>query len=437
MPPVHYTKTTDGVNIAYRVLGDGPIDLVWVPGLYNDIESSWGLKHYARLFTRLASFARLMMFDKRGMGLSDRHVSAPTLEDRMDDLRAVMDAVGSEKAALIGFSEGGPMSILYSATYPERTTALVLFGSSAVFRSDEDYPESIDEAVAETYRVFEEEWGTGGSLKVIGPSLLSSPSAVEYAAQVERTGGSPGTMKAMMDTLIGIDVRPILPTVKVPTLIIHTSDDGAVPIGNGRYLARHIPGAKFVELEGEHVVYDANRFCDEVEKFLNVRRSHVDSDRVLATVLFTDIVGSTATAARLGDQRWTETLDDHDHVIRTIVEAHRGRYVKSTGDGVLATFDGPARAVTCGCTIRDQLQALGIPVRVGLHTGEVELREHDIAGIAVHIGARVADQAEAGEVLVSRIVTDLVAGSGLDFDDRGEFDLKGVPGRWRLFAVAV
>jgi pimeloyl-ACP methyl ester carboxylesterase len=434
-PLLRYAKTGD-VNIAYRVLGEGPLDLVWVPGLFNDIESSWELAHYVRFFNRLASFSRLIMFDKRGMGLSDRNVSPPTLEDRMDDVRAVMDAVGSERAGLIGFSEGGPMTALFAATHPERTSALVFFGSSARFRSSDDYNEDIDDAVAATYRVIDEGWGTGSSLQVIGRSLLQNEGAVAYAARVERSGGSPGSMRALLDTLVGIDVRPVLKTISAPTLVIHATDDLAVPIGNGRYLANHISNAKFVEIPGEHVVYDVDQVADEIESFVTGRRSFVQSDRVLATVLFTDIVGSTEHLAGVGDRRWLDTLERHDDLIHRLVEDHRGRLVKSTGDGALATFDGPARAVTCGCVIRDQMESLGIDVRMGLHTGEIEVRGDEIGGIAVHIGARVAAKAGAGEILVSRTVTDLVAGSGLGFADRGDFDLKGVPGIWRLFAVA-
>ena len=436
IPPLHYAKAAGNINIAYRVVGDGPMDLVWVPGLYNDIESSWELTHYVRLFQRLASFSRLMMFDKRGMGLSDRNVSPPTLEERMDDVRAVMDAVGSERAALIGFSEGGPMSALFAATYPERTSGLVFFGSSACFHSAEGYPDDIDHAVAETYRVFDEGWGTGSSLQVIGRSLMDNPAAVAFAARVERSGGSPGTMRAMLDTLVGIDVRPILPTISAPTLVIHTTDDACVPISNGRWLADHMAEAKFVEIPGEHVVYDVDQFADEVESFLTGHRGSVDTDRVLATVMFTDIVGSTEQLAAVGDKRWLETLEQHDDVIHRVVEDHRGRLVRTTGDGALATFDGPARAVACGRVIRAQMESLGIGIRMGLHTGEIEVRGGDVGGIAVHIGARVAAEALAGEILVSRTVTDLVAGSGLGFNDRGEFDLKGVPGTWRLFAVA-
>jgi class 3 adenylate cyclase len=377
-----------------------------------------------------------MVFDKRGMGLSDRNVGAPTLEERMDDVRAVMDAVGSERAALIGVSEGGPMSVLFAATYPERTVALVLYGTLARVRRDVDFPHGNEENLAELYRILDDGWGTGESLRQFAPSLMESEPAREFTARVERAAGSPGTMRAFIDTLVGIDVRAVLPTISVPTLVLHASDDITVPIGNGRWLADHIESARFVELPGDHlaIVLDP-RFADEIETFLTGRHHAVSTDRVLSTVLFSDIVGSTEQAAAIGDRRWREVLDQHDAVVGREIETYRGRLVKSTGDGVLATFDGPARAISCGCQLRDHLRPLGIEVRVGLHTGEIEIRGGDVGGISVHIGARVAAVAHAGEVLVSRTVTDLVAGSGIEFADRGNHQLRGVPGDWQLFAV--
>ncbi len=384
---------------------------------------------------RLASFSRLMVFDKRGMGLSDRNVGAPTLEERMDDVRAVMDAVGSERAALIGVSEGGPMSVLFAATYPQRTVALVLYGTAARARRDVDYPHGGESVTAEWYRIFDDGWGTGESLRVLAPSRLGQAGIREWWGRVERTMGSPNTMRAFLDTLVGIDVRAVLPTISVPTLVLHGTDD-TLPIGNGRWLADHIAGARFVELPGEHITaYVGDRFADEVESFLTGRRHPVATDRVLSTVLFSDIVGSTEQASAVGDRRWREVLDEHDVVVTRQIDLHRGKRVKATGDGVLATFDGPARAITCGCELRDSLRTLGVDIRVGLHTGEIELRGDDIGGIAVHIGARIAGIANAGEVLVSRTVTDLVAGSGIEFADHGIHQLRGVPGDWHLFAV--
>jgi class 3 adenylate cyclase len=435
IPPIRYTKASGDVNIAYRVVGDGPLDLVWVPGLFSNLEIEWENPFFVRLYRRLASFSRLLIFDKRGMGLSDRNVGAPTLEERIDDVRAVMDAAGSERAALIGVSEGGPMSILFAATYPERTVALVLYGTLARPRRDVGYDLGNEECFEDLYRIIAEGWGTGGSMRLFTRAMMGDEHLREFVGRLERAAGSPGTMRSMVDNLRDIDVRTALTTIAAPTLVIHTTDDHCVPIANGRWLAEHITGAGFVEIPGEHMLFDVDQFADEVESFLTGKRHAVTTDRVLATVLFSDIVGSTERAATLGDRRWRELLDDHDALIRRQVQSYRGSVVKTTGDGALATFDGPARAVSCGCEIRDRVGALGIDVRVGLHTGEVELRGDDIGGIAVHIGARVAALAGPREVLVSRTLTDLVAGSGIGFEDRGEHQLKGVPGSWRLFAV--
>jgi class 3 adenylate cyclase len=433
--PIRYADA-GGVSIAYRVVGKGPLDLVWVPGLMSNLEMDLESPPFERLVQRLASFSRLMLFDKRGMGLSDRNVGAPTLEERMDDVRAVMDAVGSDHAALIGVSEGGPMSVMFAATYPERTVALVLYGTCARFTSDVDYPHGREAAIAELYRILDNGWGTGESLRVWAPSRLGKPAIREWFARFERTAGSPHTIRDLLDTLVGIDVRAVLPSVSVPTLVLHATDDTTTTIGAGRWLADHIQGARFVEIPGEHSTAQvSDRFADEVESFLTGRRHAVATDRVLSTVLFSDIVGSTEQAATVGDRRWREILDQHDAVVSRQIDRHRGRRVKATGDGVLATFDGPARAIACGCELRDSLQSLGVDLRVGLHTGEIELRDGDIGGIAVHIGARVAQLANAGEVLVSRTVTDLVTGSGIEFADRGLHQLKGVPGTWQLFAV--
>jgi class 3 adenylate cyclase len=434
-PPIRYAKAGE-VSIAYRVVGEGPLDLIWVPGLFSNLEIEWENPIYVRLYRRLASFARLVIFDKRGMGLSDRNVGAPSLEQRMDDVRAVMDAVGSERAALIGVSEGGPMSVLFAATYPERTVALVLYGTAARYRRDTDYPFGTEQALGGLGRIIDEQWGTGESLQIFARGLAGNERAREWVGRMERAAGSPGTMRPFLDTLWDIDVRAVLPTIAAPTLVMHASDDHAVPIGNGRWLAEHIPGARFVEIPGEHMLFDVDQFADEVEGFLTGKRHAVTTDRVLATVLFSDIVGSTERASALGDRRWRELLDQHDAVVRREVDSHRGKLVKSTGDGALATFDGPARAVSCGCEIRDGVRPLGIDVRVGLHTGEIEVRGEDIGGIAVHIGARVAALAGPSEVLVSRTLTDLVAGSGITFEDRGPYQLKGVPGTWELFAVS-
>ena len=432
--PIRYAKAGD-VNIAYRVVGDGPLDVVWVPGLFSNLEIEWESPVLVRLYRRLASFSRLILFDKRGMGLSDRNVGAPTLEERMDDVRAVMDAVGSQRAALIGVSEGGPMSTLFAATYPERTAGLVLYGTLARVRRDTDYAFGNEEALAHLYRIFDEGWGTGESVQVFARSAVGSQPIREFMGRVERASGSPGTMRAFIDTLADIDVRAVLPTISTPTLVIHATDDYCVPVGCGRWLADHIAGARFVEIAGGHVDFDGEKFAEEIESFLTGKRNAIATDRVLATVLFSDIVGSTEQAVAIGDRRWKEVLDQHDAIVRREVETHRGKLVKSTGDGALATFDGPARAISCGCEIRDRVRPLGLDIRVGLHTGEIEMRGEDIGGIAVHIGARVMNHAKPGEILVSRTVKDLTAGAGLSFVDMGEQELKGVPETWQLYAL--
>jgi class 3 adenylate cyclase/alpha-beta hydrolase superfamily lysophospholipase len=433
-PPVRYAKAGD-VNIAYRVMGEGPLDVVWVPGMFSNLEVEFENPLRVAFFERLTSFCRLTLFDKRGVGLSDRNVGAPSIEERMDDVRAVMDAVGSERAALVGTSEGGPISIVFAATYPERTTALVLFGTLARARRDIDYPYGLDETIAQLYRIYDGAWGTGESLSVYAPHLYHDEGARERVGRMERAQGSPGTMRAFLDTLLNIDVRSVLPMLTLPTLVIHGTDDAAVPIANGRWLAEHIAGARFVEIPGNHAEVDPEDFVAEVEPFLTGKQAQPRTDRVLATVLFTDIVSSTEHTVSVGDRRWRELLDAHDRVIDQQLERFRGRKVNPTGDGVLATFDGPARAVACGCELRDRMRSLGLDIRAGLHTGEVEVRGEDVTGIAVVVGRRVSDVAGAGEVLVSRTVTDLVAGSGIEFADHGTYQLKGVPGDWQLFEV--
>ena len=434
-PPIRYAKAGE-VSIAFRVLGEGPLDLVWVPGTFSNLEIEWENPYRANLFKRLASFSRLMVFDKRGMGLSDRNVGAPTLEERMDDVRAVMDAVGSERAALIGTSEGGPMSALFAATYPDRTVALVMFGALARARAAIDYPHGCEASLNELLRIVNDEWGTGASVRVFSQTLLNDERAREGVARMERATGSPGTMRAFVEALLAIDVREVLPMISTPTLIVHAVNDTTVPIGNARWLADHILGARFVEIDGDHGVFDYDQFVNAVESFLTGRRHPAATNRVLSTVMFSDIVGSTERVAAEGDRRWRELLDQHDAIATRQIDAYRGRLIKSTGDGLLATFDGPARAVSCACELRDELRSLGIDTRVGLHTGEIELRGADIGGIAVNTAARVQAIAGAGEVYVSRTVVDLVAGSGINFDDRGEHQLKGLAGTWRLFAVS-
>ena len=434
-PETRYAKSGD-VNIAYQVVGDGPFDLVWVPGWVSHLEHSWEEPSNARFLHRLASFSRLIMLDKRGTGLSDR-VSInelPTLEQRMDDVRAVMDAVGSQRAALMGVSEGGAMTALFAATYPERTTALVLYAANARHPAHDLTAEQLQPILD----AFERSWGQGMAWPMWAPSRADDPQLKEWGARFERLGGSPGAAVALFRMAAAIDIRKVLPAIRVPTLILHRTGDQALPVMDSRYMAEQIPGAKYVELPGmDHVwfVGDADAILNEVQEFLTGVRPAPEADRVPATVLFTDIVGSTQRAGELGDRRWRDLLDSYYALSRRELGRFRGREIKTMGDGFLATFDGPARGIRCACAISDSVGQLGLAIRAGLHTGECEMMGDDVGGIAVHIGARVATEATAGEVLVSSTVKDLVAGSGLQFEDRGSHALKGVPEEWRLFAV--
>src|SRR6266550_1535784 len=438
MPPeTRYAKSGD-VNIAYQVVGDGPFDLVYVPGWVSNVELLWEKPKPARFLERLASFSRLILFDKRGTGMSDR-VSTdrlPTLEQRMDDVRAVLDAVGSQDAALLGHSEGGSMSVLFAATYPERSRALVLVGTFAKRIQTVDYPwaPSLEERL-ETIAEVERDWGAGLDLTDYAPH--EDPALIEWYATCLRRSASPGAAAALLRMNSEIDTRVILPTIRVPTLVLARTGDRDVTVDEGRWLASQIPGARFVELPGdEHLLWagDQDRLLAELEEFLTGARSAPDYDRVLSTVLFTDIVGSTERAGELGDRRWHEMLDEHHARVRGVLELYRGREVDTAGDGFFASFDGPARAIRAACAIREGVRALGIEIRAGLHTGECELMRDKIGGIAVHTGARVAAAADPGEVLVSSTVKDLVAGSGIVFADRGERELSGV-GSWRLYSV--
>lgn len=437
-PETRYAKSGD-VHIAYQVFGDGPFDLVFVPGWLSHVDMIWESPLSSWFFKRLSSFCRVISFDKRGTGMSDRDALAPELEVRMDDVRAVMDAAGSERAALYGLSEGGPLAILFAATYPERVSALVLNGTVACGSEKPDYPAGahLRAAIERICQIIDTGWGQGGTLALFGPSHSSEQARREWG-RVERSVISPGAARAYMRLLSEIDVRPVCAAVRVPTLVIHRAGDAAVSVDAGRWLAQHVRGARYVELPGDdHIPWlgDATTLLDEVQEFLTGTRGDAEMDRVLATVLFTDIVGSTERAAQVGDHRWRDELDRHDAIVRQQLERFRGRFVKSMGDGSLGTFDGPARAVRAACAARDGLRGLGIQMRAGLHTGEIELRNEDVGGIAVHIGARVAAAAGPAEVLVSSTVKDLVAGSGLRFADRGAHTLAGVPGEWRLFSV--
>jgi len=433
-PVTQYAKSGD-VHIAYQAFGDGPINLVMVPGFVSNVENYWDEPDLARFLNHLASYARVVTFDKRGTGMSDRVAELPSLDQRMDDLRAVMDAAGMEQAALLGISEGAPLCVLFAATYPDRCRAMVLYGSFSRF----SYWFPTDEALAAFFGYVEKAWGTGGSVERFAPSRASDVTFQRWWGRNERLGASPAAVTALMRMNSQIDISAILPAVRVPTLVIHRTGDKTVNIEGGRNMAAHIPGARLVELEGiDHIFYvgeNSHEISDAIEEFLTGARAPVAVDRVLATVLFTDIVGSTEKAAALGDQRWRDFLDKHHTTIRRNLVRFRGHEVKMTGDGFLATFDGPARGVRCACAIAEEIRSLGIEVRAGLHTGECEMIGDDVGGIAVHIGARVAALAGPGEVLVSSTVKDLVAGSGLRFRDRGVHSLKGVPGEWRVFAA--
>jgi class 3 adenylate cyclase len=440
VPETRYAKSGD-VNIAYQVVGDGPFDLIHVPMFVSNLELQWEDPAERRYFERLASFCRLIMFDKRGTGLSDR-VAVATLEERMDDLRAVMDAAGSQRAAVFGSSEGGALSILFTATYPERVSALVLYGAYPRMAWAADYPDGIPEEIqALTVQHFEENWGRGqeGGIPVwaLAPDRADDPAWRKAHGRWERLSASPGAAVAAYQMIFQIDVRHLLSAIRVPTLVLYRMADLAHAAGS-RYLGAHIPAAKVVELPGTTYwpyLGDQDAILDEIEEFLTGVRPVPEPDRALATVLFTDIVSSTERAATLGDDAWTRTLDRHDAQVAHEVERHRGRKINTTGDGMLATFDGPARAVRCAQAICGAVRSLGIEVRAGLHTGEIELRGADIGGIAVHIGQRVSALAGPGEVLVSSTVKDLVAGSGITFTDRGSHVLKGVPDEWRIFSV--
>jgi pimeloyl-ACP methyl ester carboxylesterase len=447
MPPTtRYAKSGD-VNIAYQVVGEGPLDLVYVPGWVSNLDLNWEQPAYARFLERLASFSRLILFDKRGTGLSDRVPveKLPTLEQRMDDVRAVMDAAGSAQAALFGASEGGPMCALFAATYPERVRSLVMYGSYARGLPEGDYPwgatrwatspddlEAILDLLAETWGEPEELLGFWG------PSIAEQEHYRQWWSRYLRMSASPAAGVTLSRMNHQVDIRQILPTIRVPTLLIHRAEDSLNVAEGSRYMADRIPGARYVELPGEDHLWffgDQDALLDEVEQFLTGTRQVREPDRVLATVMFTDIVGSTERAAELGDERWRELLTSHEAVVRRELERFRGREIKMLGDGVLATFDGPARGIRCARTIGNEVRSLGIEIRVGLHTGECEMLNGDVGGIAVHTGARVSAKATAGEVLVSSTVKDLVAGSGIEFKDRGVHELEGIPGEWRLFAV--
>ncbi|MEA2391304.1 MAG: hypothetical protein QOK31_1413 [Solirubrobacteraceae bacterium] len=438
MPPkTRYAKSGD-VNVAYQVLGDGPIDLIYVWGWLSHLDFQWTDPTITSFMRRLSDFSRLIVFDKRGTGLSDPVGAAPTFEERMDDIRAVMDAAGSERAALLGFSEGAALSALFAATHPDRTTALILYDGVAYGMLAE--AGGVDPkwaTVADQVRATIVDWGEGRTKDWVAPTLPDNAVQRRFWGMFERASMSPGAAQALWDAIQRMDVRDVLPTIRIPTLVMHHRDS-PIPPSHGRLMADAIPGARYVELAGEDHLPGAGNpeaIAGEIEEFLTGARSGGSADRVLATILFTDIVDSTRRATELGDRAWREMLERHDALVRSQLDRFRGREVKQTGDGFVARFDGPARAIRCARAITDEAAELGSDVRAGLHTGECELIGNDIGGVAVHVAARVGAMAGPGEVLVSGTVKDLVMGSGIDLTDRGARELKGVPGEWRLFAV--
>jgi len=447
-PQTKYALSGD-VHIAYQVFGQGAIDLIFVRGFTSHLELDWEEQYGAHFLDRLASFARVITLDKRGTGMSDRvpNDALPAIEQRMDDVRAVMDAVGVQQGAVFGESEGGVMCLLFAATFPERTRALVLYGSFARRLWAPDYPWGPNVQEREKwFQEIETGWGQVREEMQADPQLANDLLKQSMSARYERMSASPGAALALAKMNSQIDVRDILQTIHVPTLILHHVDDPDVDIGGARYMVQHIPGAKLIEFPGTiHVLSrvvpgllskERDKILDEVEEFLTGAHPAPQTDRILATVLFTDIVSSTEKVAELGDQRWHELLNSHHTLVRKQLALFRGREVDTAGDGFFATFDGPGRAIRCACAICDGVRDLGIEVRAGLHTGECELMGDKVGGIAVHIGARVLSQANPGEVIVSSTVKDLVTGSGIVFEDRGLRPLKGLPGEWRLYAVS-
>jgi pimeloyl-ACP methyl ester carboxylesterase len=443
VPETRYAKS-GGLHIAYQAMGDGPPDVVFIPEWSGHVELRWEEPRMARFLQQMASMGRMLIFDKRGVGLSDpvSLSELPSLEEWADDVLTVMDDAGSDRAALVAVGQGGPMAMVFAATHPGRTAALVLVNSNARLRLAPDYPWGAPPSVEERLQASPVYPGPG-AVPAFAKAFFGSDAAADerflaWWRRYARMASSPGAWAVMQQMLFDVDVRDVLPTIRVPTLVVHRRDDAWIQVGHGRFLAEHIPGAKYVELDGsQHQFFlgDTTRLLDEIAQFVAGRRRPRDVDRVLATVLFTDIVASTRRAADLGDHEWRNVLDAHDDVVRQELERFRGREVKMTGDGTLATFDGPARAVRCACSIREEVRALGIDMRAGLHTGEVELRERDVTGIGVHIAARIDDLAQPGEILVSSTVKDLVAGSGITFADRGVHVLRGVPDEWHLLAV--
>jgi pimeloyl-ACP methyl ester carboxylesterase len=437
-PDTLYAKSGD-LSIAYQVVGGGNIDLVFVMGWVSNVEYFWQEPSMSRFLARLSSFSRLILFDKRGTGLSDKTKNLPTLEERMDDLRAVMDAVGSQKAAILGVSEGGSLCALFAATYPKRTRAMIMYGAYAKRVWSVDYPWApTPEQRKVFYDSINQGWGGVVDLEVLAPSVMNDERFKKWWASYLRHSASPADALALAKMNTEIDIRNVLPAIHVPTLIIHRTGDRDSSVEESKFISHEIPNARFLELPGaDHMpwVGDSEKLLNEIEIFLTGQLNPVEPDRVLATCLFTDIVGSTEKAQSLGDERWRNLLEAHNNQVRNQIIRNKGREIKTTGDGFLITFDGPARAVHCACTIRDEVHHLGLEVRAGLHTGECEIIGDDISGIAVHIAARVMSKALPGEVLATSTIKDLVSGSGIQFERKGLFSLKGISREWEIYEV--
>jgi len=439
VPETHYARTTDGVHIAYQVVGDGPPDIVYANSFMSHVEVSWEYRPAARFYERMAAFSRLVLFDRRGTGLSDPIIEHFTMEDRLDDISAVMGAVGLDRAVLLGSSEGATACAHFAALHPDRVSALILFSPTVVGVADDECPWAWSQ---EFYDLFldtlDEAWATGAGLELVNPSIAEDPDARAWYARYFRLSASPSLVRTLLRYNVEVDIRALLPTIEVPTLVLHRTDEIWLNVEYGRYAAKRIPGARLVELSGaDHYIWEPNSdaVVEEIEEFVTGVRRGREPERSLTTLVFTDIVGSTDRALKLGDERWRQLLDRHEAVVHRQVARFDGRLVKTTGDGALATFERPARAIRFALAIREAMRGLGLEVRAGVHTGEVELRGDDIGGIAVHVAARVAATARPGEVLVSRTVADLIAGSEIQLTDQGQHDLRGIPERWRLFSV--
>jgi class 3 adenylate cyclase/alpha-beta hydrolase superfamily lysophospholipase len=439
IPETRYAKA-GGTSIAYQVYGSGDRRIVGVPGVISNVELSWEYPPIHHYFERLGSFATIAQFDKRGTGCSDRIDRAASLEDRMEDFHVVMDAVGWESASIFGLSEGGPLACLFAATYPERTESLILVGSSARFLWAPDYDIGLDPSDFEAFnQAWSARWGTPETLtvRIFSPSQLGDEAYLRYLTRFERLSSTPDNLLAMMQLNAQIDVRHVLPVINVPTLVVHAAQDLAVPVSHGRYLAAHIPKAQITEYDGEHfpTTTGVDQSTAAIERFLTGTTQISAGDSVLSTVIFTDICGSSERASALGDAPWRALLDRHDEVLNEALLRHGGRRVTGTGDGLLAAVDSPTRALRCAIDMVEAAERIGLKIRVGVHTGEAERRGDDLAGIAVHIGARVAAEASPGEVLVSSAIPPLVVGSQFRFSERGDYHLKGIPGTWQLLAV--